>query len=129
MPRALPPVVAELFPPLMPSTVDRVGRVLQAKANVLFRARAELDSASFVLVELADELHLAPLTVLRAVYEAPFDRVGSVRFLPAFRHGELRIDVLRVPAVVPGPPRPATVGARGPLGRQRGGPRSRSPRR
>eukprot|EP00969_Alexandrium_andersonii_P294719 13027441-Alexandrium_andersonii.AAC.1 len=109
MPRSLPPDVAELFPPLLPTTVERVGRVLQAKANSLFRARPELGSASFSLIELAGDLHLVPLTVLRSVFLSPFDRAGSARFLPVYIHDELRVDVLRIPAVVPGPARPATT--------------------
>eukprot|EP00969_Alexandrium_andersonii_P016540 724295-Alexandrium_andersonii.AAC.1 len=75
MPRPLPPDVAELFHPLLASTVERVGRVLQGRANALF-VRPELDSASFVLSELAEELRLDPLTILRATLQAPFDRVG-----------------------------------------------------
>eukprot|EP00969_Alexandrium_andersonii_P237734 10494183-Alexandrium_andersonii.AAC.1 len=61
MPRPLPADVADLFLPLLPSAVERVGRVLQGKANALF-ARPELDAASVVLTELAEELGLDPLT-------------------------------------------------------------------
>eukprot|EP00969_Alexandrium_andersonii_P059858 2636432-Alexandrium_andersonii.AAC.1 len=111
--RPLPADVADLFPPLPPSTVERVGHVLQGKANALF-ARPELGSASFALTELAEELRLDPLTVLRATLHSPFDRAGCLRFFVGFRDDELRIDVLRFPVVVPGPALPTTAGARGP---------------
>eukprot|EP00969_Alexandrium_andersonii_P360873 15456343-Alexandrium_andersonii.AAC.1 len=96
MPWALPPEVAGLFPPLLASTITRVGRVLQAKVHVLF-ARPELDAASFSLTELAFDMDLGPLTVVRAVFHSRFDRSGRLRFLVVYRHDELCVDVLRFP--------------------------------
>eukprot|EP00969_Alexandrium_andersonii_P112627 4977038-Alexandrium_andersonii.AAC.1 len=76
---------------------------LQAKANA-FSTRPELDAALFSLTEVATDMDLDPLTVVRAVLHSPFDRAGWLRFLVAYRHDEIRIDVLRFPVEVPSPP-------------------------
>eukprot|EP00969_Alexandrium_andersonii_P144270 6379857-Alexandrium_andersonii.AAC.1 len=67
-------------------------------------------------------MDLDPLTVVQAVLHSPFDRSGRLRFLVVYRHDELRIDVLRLPVEVPGPPPDTTLGLR------RCADRSRSPR-